>query len=78
MPHHLLCLEPKMSLLFLFQHWSKISKPVDRSVKWPEERVGHAGTCVSGPVLVIVGGIRLSILSECWICDTTDMLWKKV
>ena len=60
------------------QHWSKISKPVDRSVQWPEGRVGHAATCVSGSVLLIVGGWDRNICDECWISDTTTTIWKKV
>ena len=41
-------------------------------------RVGHAATCVSGPVLVIVGGWDMKMHSDCWISDTTTMQWKKV
>ena len=51
-------------------------------------RIDHAATCVSGPVLMMMGGFDLIrqtfdyldpvTLSECWICDTTAMLWKKV
>ena len=46
-----------------------------RSLEWPEERYGHAATCVSGPLLVIMGG---EDTSDCWIYDLTTMLWKKV
>ena len=63
------------------QHWSKISKSVHSSMQWPGRRRSHAATCVSHPVLVMLGGYGrwgLGILSEWWICDTTTMLWKKV
>ena len=69
----------------LYQHWTKISKPISlaasvRSLEWPEERYGHAATCVSGPLLVIMGGVdnRIETISDCWIYDFTAMLWKKV
>ena len=49
-------------------------------MEWPERRGGHAATCVSGPLLVIMGGAmsRETITSDCWIYDFTTMLWKKV
>ena len=69
----------------LYQHWTKISKPTSLatsvcSSEWPEERHSHAATCVSGPLLVIMGGMgtRIEIISDCWIYDLTAMLWKKV
>ena len=44
--------------------------------------MNHATACVSGPLLVIVGGwsgqIRGSTISDCWIVDLTTNLWKKV
>ena len=49
-------------------------------MEWPEWRRYHATICVSGPLLVIVGGIsgRLSTISDCWIGDLTTKQWKKV
>ena len=48
-------------------------------MEWPEKRGGHAATCVSGPILVIMGGVVDSeTISDCWIYDFTTMLWKKV
>ena len=49
-------------------------------MEWPERRAAHAATCVSGPLLVIMGGamIRETMTSDCWIYDFTTMLWKKV
>ena len=48
-------------------------------MEWPESRYGHAATCVSGPLLVIMGGAISTIMtSDCWIYDFTTMLWKKV
>ena len=40
----------------------------------------HATTCVSGPLLVIVGGTgsEWSTISDCWIGDLTTKQWKKV
>ena len=60
--------------------WTKINKPVNRSVEWPTGRHGHAATCVSGPLLMIVGGKsdRRSAIRDCWIHDLTTMKWKKV
>ena len=41
--------------------------------------VRHATTCVSGPLLVIVGGYSgRSTISDCWIGDLTTKQWKKV
>ena len=45
--------------------------------------MGHAAACVSGSLLVMVGGrntrsLSEYSLSECWICDTATMLWSKV
>ena len=69
----------------LYQHWTKISKPTSlsasiRSLEWPEKRYSHAATCVSGPLLVIMGGVdnEIVMISDCWIYDLTAMLWKKV
>ena len=74
-----------MCLLFIYQHWAKISKPTKlsaffHSLKWPEERYGHAATCVAGPLLVIMGGTMdwETMTSDCWIYNLTAMLWKKV
>ena len=76
--YHIMC-------LLLYQHWTKISKPAGLSasvcsLEWPEERYNHAATCVSGPLLVIMGGFGswMQITSDCWIYDFTAMLWKKV
>ena len=68
------------SVLTLYQHWTKISNSVSRSMEWPERRGGHAATCVSGPLLVIMGGgmSKETMTSDCWIYDFTTMLWKKV
>ena len=49
----------RIILFFLLpQHWTRINKRtiLFRSVKWPKGRYAHATTCVSGPLLVIVGG----------------------
>ena len=69
----------------LYQHWTKISKPTSlaasvRSLEWPEKRYSHAATCVSGPLLVIIGGMdnKIGTISDCWVYDFTAMLWKKV
>ena len=69
----------------LYQHWTNISKPtglaaIVHSLERPEERSGHAATCVSGPLLVIMGGVdsEIKMISNCWIYDLTAMLWKKV
>ena len=41
--------------------------------------VNHATTCVSGPLLVIVGGYSVrGTISDCWIGDLTTKQWKKV
>ena len=50
-------------------------------MKWPERRCGHtAATCVSGPLLVTMGGAKSSktMTNDCWIYDFITMLWKKV
>ena len=48
-------------------------------VEWPERRFFHATTCVSGPLLVIVGGDSgQGAISECWISDLITKQWKKV
>ena len=63
------------------QHWIKINKPVNRFVEWPTGRYGHAATCVmSGPLLVIVGGLsdRWNTTSDCWIHDLTTMKKKVI
>ena len=66
----------------LYQHWTKISNPTSLvvSVRWPEKRFSHAATCVSGPLLVIMGGMATwkEMTGDCWIYDLTAMLWKKV
>ena len=74
-----------LHVLTLYQHWTKIRKPTELSlmfslVKWPAARVGHAAACVSGPLLVIMGGMMnwTTVISDCWIYDFTTMLWKKV
>ena len=71
-----------MSAPLLYQHWTKINKPTEffLSVEWPEERYSHAATCVSGPLLVIMGGVdsQVQMTSDCWIYDLATMLWKKV
>ena len=64
-----------------YQHWTRINKRtiLFRSVKWPKGRYAHATTCVSGPLLVIVGGDNgRSTISNCWIGDLTTKQWKKV
>ena len=63
-----------------YQHWTRINKPINRSVEWPVGRSAHATTCVSGPLLVIVGGLSecLSTISDCWIGDLTTKQCKKV
>ena len=52
----------------------------NHSVEWPTGRCGHAATCVSGPLLVIVGGTSnwSRAISDCWIHDLTTMKWKNV
>ena len=68
----------------LLQHWTRINKltgviSLFRSVEWPEKKYNHAATCVSGPLLVIVGGgSGQSTISDCWIYDLTTKQWKKV
>ena len=61
---------------------SEVTKPSSlfRSAEWPEKRYYHATTCVSGPLLVIVGGLswRNNTISDCWIGDLTTKQWKKV
>ena len=49
-------------------------------MEWPERRCDHATTCVSGPLLMIVGGHNLlgTAISDCWIGDLTTKQWKKV
>ena len=49
-------------------------------MEWPKRRGGHVATCVSGPLLVIMGGMMnmKTMTSDCWIYDFTAMLWKKV
>lgn len=46
------------------QHWIKISKPLGSSVQMSVVRSSHAAACVSGPVLVMIGGCgkNLSII----------------
>ena len=53
--------------------------PVDQSVKSSKGRGYHDFDDASGPVLVMVGGLASgTLIAECWICDTSTMLWKKV
>ena len=73
------------SVITLYQHWTKISKPTGLTtifslLKWPERRGAHAAICSSGPMLVIIGGAmsRETLTSNCWIYNFTTMLWKKV
>ena len=52
-------------------------------MEWPIKRCDHAAACVSGPILVIVGGMtcydgKWTTVSDCWIHDLTTMKWKKV
>ena len=49
-------------------------------MEWPESRYGHVATCVSGPLLVIMGGTVnwKTMASDCWIYDFTTLLWKKI
>ena len=71
--------QDESALPLTMQHWTRINKPINRSVEWPERRCVHATTCVSGPLLVIVGGDSgRSIISDCWIGDLTTKQWKKV
>ena len=68
-------------ILFLLQHWTKVNKPTRLfgSVEWPKKRYAHATTCVSGALLVIMGGAYwLGAISDCWISDLTTNQWKKV
>ena len=60
------------------QNWSKINKPVIKSVQWPEGRDAHAASHITGTVFVMIGGngSGLSILSDVWLCDTNQ--WNKV
>ena len=72
------CIAQNESALPL-QHWTRINKPINHSVECPEERCDHATTCVSGPLLVIVGGASgRGIISDCWIVDLITKQWKKV
>ena len=42
-------------------------------------RHAHAATCISGPLLVIVGGwVTGEMTCDCWIYDFTTMHWKQV
>ena len=49
-------------------------------MEWPEGRYFHAATCMSGPLLVIVGGNngQDTTISDCWIGDLTKDQWMKV
>ena len=59
------------------QNWSKIKKPVSKSVQWPKGRHAHAASHITGTVFVMVGGYDGgSILSDVWLCDTNQ--WNKV
>ena len=72
------CHESDICMYIITQLWSKISKAIDQSVEWPEARYGHAATCISDSLLVVVGGLRCRMSCNSWICDLTTMLWKKV
>ena len=54
--HHFLFLESMISLSS--QNWSKIKKPVIKSVQWPERRHAHAASHITGTVFVMIGGHR--------------------
>ena len=45
-------------------------------MEWPTGRCGHAATCVSRPLLVIVGGRSDDddddAIRDCWIHDLTE------
>ena len=58
------------------QNWSKINKPVIKSVQWPEERYYHAASHITGTVFVMIGGLSVSITSDVWLCDTNQ--WNEV
>ena len=61
------------------QNWSKINKPVIKSVQWPKSSWGHAASHITGTVFVMIGGHGSdygSILSDVWLCDTNQ--WNKV
>ena len=49
-------------------------------MEWPVKRGVHAATCVSGPLLVIMGGMMNTetVTGDCWIYDFTTKRWKKV
>ena len=49
-------------------------------MEWPAKRGVHAATCVSGPLLVIMGGMMNTetVTGDCWIYDFTTKRWKKV
>ena len=72
--HHFLFLESMISLSS--QNWSKIKKPVSKSVQWPEGRYAHAASHITGTVFVMIGGYDGSRLSDVWLCDTNQ--WNKV
>ena len=62
------------------QNWSKIKKPVSKSVQWPEGRSYHAASHITGTVFVMIGGDGggpiLSDVSDVWLYDTNQ--WNKV
>ena len=71
--------QDESALPLTMQHWTRINKPINRSVEWPERRFFHATTCVSGSLLVIVGGLSgQNTISDSRICDLTTKQWKKV
>ena len=52
------------------QNWSKINKPVIKSVQWPERR-SNAASHITGTVFMMIGGHGGgSTLSDVWLCDT--------
>ena len=70
-------------VLFVLQSWTNVKKPfnhLEPQVDWPEGRYGHAAACVSGSLLVIVGGVGddLSTISDCWIYDFIMKTWNEV
>ena len=67
-------------ICFSLQHWINISTSIGHSVEWPEKRMHHAATHLSGSLFVIVGEEYQypRPLNDMWLCDTTTKLWKKV
>ena len=65
--------------IYYSQNWTKIKKPVSQSIQWPVRRYAHAASHITGPVFVMSGGCGggMSILSDMWLCDSTNQ-WTKV